>query len=207
MSTVTTRWWWVRHAPVTGEKGRIYGVRDVEADVSDAAALSALAGRLPLRALWVTSPLKRARQSAAALAAAGADMNDCIVEPDLAEQNFGSWQGLTYAEIDQLRGVPASKFWLAPADLAPPGGESFADVAARVTRVVTRLNAAHGGRDIVTVAHGGPIRAALGLALGLDPETALRFSIDNLSSTRLDHILGADGDDAWSIVAVNRPAK
>ncbi|MFQ5984009.1 MAG: histidine phosphatase family protein [Alphaproteobacteria bacterium] len=206
MSTVTTRWWWVRHAPVAGRKGRIYGVMDVEADVADEAALSALAGRLPGAALWVTSHLMRAKQTATALAAAGADIETCVVEPDLAEQDFGSWQGLTYAEIDQARGASKSRFWLAPARHTPPGGESFADVAARVTRVVTRLNAAHGGRDIVAVAHGGPIRAALGLALGLDLETALRFSIDHLSLTRLDHIRGADGDDAWRVVAVNRPA-
>ena len=40
----------------------------------------------------------------------------------------------------------------------------------------------------MAVAHGGPIRAALALALGIEPERALAFAIANCSLTRLDHI-------------------
>jgi broad specificity phosphatase PhoE len=93
--------------------------------------------------------------------------------------------------------------------MAPPGGESFAAVADRVERAVDRLTAAHAGRDIVAVAHGGSIRAALGVALGLAPDRALGFVIDNCSLTRIDHIEGAlssrepDRLKSWRVVRIN----
>lgn len=54
MST-TTRWWWIRHAPVVEQVGRLYGQTDLACDTSDTAALKALAAILPKGALWVTS--------------------------------------------------------------------------------------------------------------------------------------------------------
>jgi len=70
---------------------------------------------------------------------------------------------------------------------------------------MARLTAAYRGRDIVAVAHGGSIRAALAVALGIEAERALAFSIDNCSLTRLDHIAGPGADDEgqWRINAVN----
>ena len=93
----------------------------------------------------------------------------------------------------------------------PPDGESFLDVMARVGPAVARLTAAHRGRDIVAIAHGGSIRAALAIALGIEPERVMSFAIDNCSLTRLDHI--SDGGDAagertcWRVVAVNSPPR
>src|SRR5690606_38907309 len=85
-----TRWWWVRHAPVIGQDGRLYGSLDVDCDCSDKARLRALAARLPADAVWVISPLKRTRQTAAALARHHPDRpDDLLVEPSLAEQDFG----------------------------------------------------------------------------------------------------------------------
>jgi alpha-ribazole phosphatase len=98
-----------------------------------------------------------------------------------------------------------SRFWLAPAHAVPPGGESFVDVIARVSAAVTRLNRTHPGRDIVAVAHGGSIRAALAFALDLDPEAALAFSIDPLSLTRLDHVDGPGAGHGWRVSTVNLP--
>jgi broad specificity phosphatase PhoE len=80
---------------------------------------------------------------------------------------------------------------------------------------VRRLSAEHAGRDIVAVAHGGTIRAALALALGLEPERALALSVDNCSLTRLERIAGPvssrppreDGDEAWRVVRVNQPPR
>ena len=54
-----TRWWWVRHAPVTVNNGRCYGQTDVPCDCSNDAAFAGLARRLPKDAVWVTSPLQR----------------------------------------------------------------------------------------------------------------------------------------------------
>ena len=51
--TVVTRWWWIRHAPVTADGGRVYGQTDIECDVSDRAPFQALAGKLPREAVWV----------------------------------------------------------------------------------------------------------------------------------------------------------
>jgi alpha-ribazole phosphatase len=198
----TTRWWWIRHAPVTTDGGCIYGQRDLPADVSDVAAFSALAACLPHEAYWVTSHLKRTHQTAAAIAEAGARAIEPAIEPDLAEQHFGEWQGRDRTEIYQEHGQKHG-LWLAPAEFTPPGGESFVAVIERVSRAVERLTAENEGVDIIAVAHGGTIRAALGLALDTTAERALAFSTDNLSLTRIDHIRASNADAAWRVVAVN----
>jgi broad specificity phosphatase PhoE len=222
MST-TTRWWWLRHAPVVNHGGRIYGHTDVEADTGDARAFAALAATLPARPLWLRTPLRRTAQTLAAVLAARPDTERVgagygpgsgaeplvepdlpLVEPDLMEQHFGVWQGMTYAEVEAARGAPAHRFWMGAADERPDGGESFTDVVARVAPAVERLSRRHAGRDIVAVAHGGTIRAALAVALGLDPEAALRFCVDNLSLTRIDHLVLDHGEVAWRIESVNR---
>ena len=70
-----------------------------------------------------------------------------------------------------------------------------------------RWSLRHAGRDIVAVAHGGTIRAALGHALGLTPARALVFETANCALTRLDYIEDAGKAPAWRVVTVNlRPA-
>ena len=120
------------------------------------------------------------------------------VEPDLAEQHLGEWQGIPHeALLERLR-HPAHPFWPHAAEEQPPGGESFAQLQARVAPVLERLAAAHAGGDVVIVAHGGSIRAAIAHALGLTGHQALAFSIRNLGLTRLEKV----GPD-WRIAAVN----
>ena len=92
-----------------------------------------------------------------------------------------------------------------PAHEAPPGGESFVALTARVHRRSCGCQRQHAGRDIIAVTHGGTIRAALALALGLAPEAALAFTIDNLSLTRIEHFPGPGGPPAWRVVTVNQP--
>ena len=206
MST-RTRWWWVRHAPVTATEGRIYGNTDPPANVEDPPTYTALARFLPADSALVTSHLQRTHQTADAIRAAGLDLPEPIVEEDLAEQNFGEWQGRkreeVYAELD-----PKHLFWLAPARTRAPGGESFVDLMERVAGVIERLNAQHAGRDIIAVGHGGAIRAAIGHALGLDPEVALACQIDNCSVTRLDHFGPTEShpEGAWALFHVNQLA-
>ncbi|MGH7053700.1 MAG: histidine phosphatase family protein [Stellaceae bacterium] len=208
----TTRFWWVRHAPVP-HGGRIYGQSDLSCDCSDAEVFSGLAGQLPQGAVWVTSTLRRTHETAAAIIAAGLVGPDPTPGPealalaDLAEQNFGVWQGLTYEDLRRSRAGEFHRFWHAPAHLAPPGGESFVAMMARIARAVHSLVAAYPGRDILLVAHGGTIRAALALALGLEPEAALAFTIENCSLTRIDHIDGPGQGHGWRIVTVNRPPR
>ena len=199
-----TRWWWIRHAPVTVDGGCVYGQRDLPADVSDTDAFEALSGCLPHQALWVTSNLMRTHQTAAAIAQAGGRTIDPAIEPDFAEQNFGEWQGRDRAEIFQLHGHRHG-LWLAPAEVTPPGGESFVALTRRVGRAIERLTQENEGADIIAVAHGGTIRAALGLALETSPERALAFSTDNLSLTRIDHLRGPGIGAAWRVLGVNLP--
>lgn len=204
MSGLVTRWWWVRHAPVKDHDGRIYGHDDLAADCSDVGTLAAVAALLPGEAVWVASHLRRTRETVAALGGP-----EPIIEPDLAEQHFGDWQGLTHDELAARRDGGWHRFWLAPADEAPPGGESFLAVVARVTGAIERLTSGYRGRDIVAVAHGGSIRAALAVALELDPERALSIAVDNCSLTRVDHVDSAamSGVEAprgvWRVATVN----
>lgn len=204
----TTRWWWVRHAPVTATGGRIYGQNDPPCDTDDAATFRTLAAMLPLRAVLITSHLTRTTQTADAIAAAGLALPAAIAEPALAEQNFGDWQGRTPAEVYEELGARHA-FWLMPAHSRPPGGETFAELMERVRDAVNRLTRDHRGRDIICVAHGGSIRAALGIALDLDPDQALTFSADNCSLTRIDHHEGQADDprDHWAVVRVNQSAE
>ena len=210
---VVTRWWWVRHAPVTANQGCCYGQTDFPCEVADGGAFAALAKRLPREAIWIASPLQRTHMTAAALVAAGADGPEPIpgpgihIEPDLIEQNFGDWQGVKYSVLHAGRGDDWHGFWLAPADATPPGGESFAALSRRAQPAILRLNERYRGRDIVAVSHGGIIRAALALALDLAPANALGFAVDNLSLTRIEHFPEPGGTHGWGVVAVNLPPR
>ena len=211
----TTRWWWVRHAPVVVNDGRCYGQTDHPCNTDDPSAYRRLAQILPKDAAWVTSNLRRTHETAAAIVAAGLPGPaaipgpDVTVEADLAEQHFGDWQGRTYASLAEEKAEEYHRFWLAPASERPPGGESFIDLIARVTPAIHRLNERFAGRDIIAVAHGGTIRAALALALDLPPETALAFAVDNISVTRLDHFSGEAGGlgHAWRVNFANQPPR
>jgi alpha-ribazole phosphatase len=212
MSEITTRLWWVRHAPVD-HGGRIYGQLDLSCDCSATAIFIGLATQLPRNAVWVTSNLRRTHETAAAIIRAGLPGPKMIPGPEavaidgLAEQDFGKWQGLAYEDLHRLRADDFHRFWHAPAHEVAPGGESFLAVIERVSRAVHELVQMYSGRDVIAVAHGGTIRAALALALGLDPEAALAFTIENCSITRIDHIEGPGMGHGWRVVTVNRPAR
>jgi broad specificity phosphatase PhoE len=198
-----TRWWWIRHAPVVVDDGRIYGQTDLPCDCSDGRVLSGLAALLPLKAVWITSHLTRTHQTAKAILAAGNFVPLAFLQDkDLAEQHLGDWQGLDRREFLMNRQQEPDSFWYAPADERAPNGESFEDLLARVSAAITRVTEAHRGSDIVAVAHGGTIRAALTIALRLPPRGGFAFMIDNCSLTRLDHYQGRQGS-GWRVQMVN----
>ncbi len=206
MSTVT-RWWFVRHAPVVGMTGKIYGSDDVACDTSDTASFEVLAGALPGDGIWLTSHLSRAKLTAAAIGGAGLTYPTPIIEEHLGEQDFGDWQGSSWSEMQEADPDAYFAFWQAPAHSAPPGGESFADLIARTGTIIERYTADHAGRDIVAVCHGGTIRAAVAHVLGLSPELGMSFTIDTLSMTRLEHVEGGllrGKGGAWRIAGINQ---
>ena len=199
---VATRWWWVRHAPVREDGGRIYGQKDLGCDTSDRLVFEAVGKILPRNAIWFSSNLKRTHQTADAIWAAGfpkpATMSQ---EKALAEQHLGEWQGMDRAAF--LASRPAGSHWFAAIDEPAPGGESFMDLYNRVRGAIERIGGEHAGRDIIAVAHGGTIKAAIALALGGLPDKGLAFDIDNCSVTRLDHFQSA-GHASWRLPMVNQ---
>lgn len=206
MTTLITRWWWVRHAVVTVNEGRIYGSDDLPCDTTDHESFTALAKILPKDAVLVTSQLMRTLQTSQAIADQGLGLPPPIKYKDLNEQSFGEWQGLHYEDLQAKAGRFANHdYWLCPGHLRPPKGESFIDLIARAAPVIEEVSINNPSRDIIAVSHGGTIRAALAIALGMDPERALAFTIDNLSVTRIDRI-EKDNRLVYRVVMVNRPA-
>ncbi len=169
------------------------------AELSDRAGLAGLGALLPRGAVLLATPLRRTSETLAALLPEGGPPE---IEADLAEQDFGEWQGLTWDAVAARDAEGSARFWADPAGAAPPGGESFDTLAARVGRALERLSLAHAGRDLVAVCHAGTIRAALAHALGVEPRRALAFAVDAPSLTRLDRIATPDGP-AWRVGGVN----
>lgn len=198
-----TRFFLVRHALVEpSARAVLYGSMDVAlCDLAlrqEAAAYRWLAQRLPQPARWFVTTLSRTRFTAAAIFAAGYPEAALEAEPDLIEQHLGEWQGIPHEALPALLTRPAHPFWPHAGEEEPPGGETFRQVQARVAGVMERMATLLEGRDVVIVAHGGSIRAALAHAMGLTPDQALTFSIKNLSLTRIEK----HGPD-WRVAAVN----
>jgi alpha-ribazole phosphatase len=203
-NTIITRWWWVRHAPVTEDGGCIYGQADLDCDCTSEEVFVGLERFLPREAVWVTSNLRRTHQTARAiLARRNAEHSaEPLVVPELAEQHLGEWQGRDRAAFFGDRTARPDSYWFGPADERPPGGESFEDLVKRARPAIAEIHRMHAGRDLVAVAHGGTIRAALAIALGIPPQTALAFAIANCSVTRIDHVRIADVE-GWRVALVN----
>jgi alpha-ribazole phosphatase len=202
--SMITRWWWIRHGPIHNPDHRLYGQQDLDAHFPDENALKALSDRLPDDPLWLTSALKRTHQTTQAL---GHKPDPQNAHADLNEQYFGDWQGMSHAELRAI-GPDFDTLWRAPGRTRPPNGESFADVVHRVAVLIELITQENTGRDIIAVAHAGTIRAALAVALKLDAEAALGFTIDTLSLTRIDHIPLGSGrvigaNRRWKIETVN----
>jgi probable phosphoglycerate mutase len=143
----------------------------------------------------VSSPLVRAVQTAEAIAA-GLGRPVEIVE-DFVETDFGKWEGLTFAEA-RAQDPAALDAWLAAPDSAPPGGESFADVARRVRRGREQLIAAYPESTVVVVTHVTPIKTLIRLALDAPPVAMFRLHLDVASVSAVDYF--ADGNSSVRLV-------
>lgn len=160
----------LRHAAAAEARERCAGWGgpfDPELESLGRAQASDAVGRLGREFdLLLSSPARRTRETAAAW--------DLPVEIDerLAERSFGAWEGRLWTELWPL--VPAEVFTSpqAYAAFTPPGGEPYQAVAARVRSALDDLTGTP-GRRVLAVTHAGPLRLAVGAALGLDPAVAL----------------------------------
>lgn len=199
-----TRFWLIRHAVVEAQARKVmYGALDVdvcaETMVQQTAGYRSLAKRLPQGAVWVSSPLKRAKDTANKLQEFSPDRTEKLqIDESFIEQSIGDWHGTPHGDFPALLSLPPNPFWSLAASETPPAGESMLDVAARIGRALEKRASDYEGRDTVIVSHGGAIRAALAHALQVHPETALRFSIQNLSLSIIERI-----DGLWRVIKVN----
>jgi broad specificity phosphatase PhoE/ribonuclease HI len=182
----------LRHGetPLSAER-RFAGRGDVPLTAAGRQQAAAAAARLRARGgvdVIVTSPLRRARRTAEAVAeASGAPL---VVDDDLVETDFGEWEGLSFAEASE-KSPDVMNAWLTSADASPPGGESFAAVAKRVLRSLDRLLAEHPERTLVVVSHVTPIKTLLCRALLAPPAAMFRLHLDVASLSQVDWF--ADG--------------
>jgi alpha-ribazole phosphatase len=172
-----TRFWLVRHGPTHAKT--FTGWRDIPAELSDTAALQRLDTHLPPDAPVISSDLIRATATADALSRNRPRLPH---DPDLREFHFGDWDGLGFAEVADRWPDLSRRYWEEPGDVAPPGGESWHEAAARVSGALDRLA---GHPDIVVVAHFGAILTQYQRAAEITPQRALAQVIDTLSVTCL----------------------
>jgi probable phosphoglycerate mutase len=137
----------------------------------------------------VTSSLTRARQTAEEIAAMIAS-GKVTVEDRLVECDFGDWEGHTFAEVRQ-RWPGELDAWLGSTAVAPPGGESFDQVAARLLPVFGELRESYPGQDVVVVGHVTGIKLLLRDALDAGPRFLHRLHLDPAGISVVDN--WADG--------------
>jgi broad specificity phosphatase PhoE len=131
----------------------------------------------------VTSPLLRTVQTAQAVAAVtGAAV---VTDDGFRETDFGAWEGLTFAEVRERWPAEISA-WLADPEVAPPGGESFTDVSARVTAALDRVLAVRAGQTVLIVSHVTPIKMLVAAALLAPPAALYRMHLDLAALSEID---------------------
>jgi broad specificity phosphatase PhoE/ribonuclease HI len=169
----------LRHGetPLSAER-RFAGRGDIPLTETGKLQAKAAAQRLAARGgveLIVSSPLRRARLTADAVAAStGAPVE---VDDGWIETDFGEWEGLSYAEA-MARWPDEVTAWMNDTSIAPPGGESFAAAGRRVLAALDRLlGRAEPGR-VVVVSHVTPMKTVLRHALLAPPAALRRMHLD-----------------------------
>ncbi|HLF16895.1 MAG TPA: histidine phosphatase family protein [Candidatus Thermoplasmatota archaeon] len=157
-----TRLWFLRHGEIEERfVGTILGSTDVGLSPlgrHQAEAVKEYLKEAPLDAI-VASPLRRARDTVAPLAAARGIPVE--VRKGFAEMDFGQWDGLTWEAVKAKDGEKAIAWERDPATVAPPGGESADMFFARIEGELTRLLQEFKGRSVVLGGHSGVNRAIL----------------------------------------------
>jgi broad specificity phosphatase PhoE len=185
----------VRHAESEMQR-RYVGRLEPPLSVRGRAQAAALARRMAGQSLAAvySSHLKRALTTAQMIAFPHGLEVSVIAE--LAELDFGDWDGLTYQEI---MGIAPQWFnrWLAdPLRVCPPNGETLLEMSQRVMEAVNGIIAAHPGETVVVVTHGGPARVIVCHALGMPLSEQWRIRQDLAAVNRLDF------DEGWVTLAL-----
>lgn len=139
----------------------------------------------PPRSVFL-SPFRRCVQTLAPyLDPAGPDLPDAVRHEDLGEVFVGGWEGLRFEEIVSGDEELARRFRDQEAMFSlAPGGESGAELRARVVPAVEAAVAAGGGGLTLVVTHGGVINAYLGHIMGVEQD--MFFLPDNASINAVD---------------------
>ncbi|MCU1688632.1 MAG: Phosphoglycerate mutase [Jatrophihabitantaceae bacterium] len=151
---------------------------------AQARALAARMAKLTDVAAVITSPLLRTRETAAHIAdAVGLDV---VVEAGFQEVDFGEWEGQTFTELAQADAA-ALAAWSGSPTSAPPGGESFAQLAQRLRPARDKVLAGYPGRTVIIVSHVTPIKMLLVDSLGAPLDSLYRVFLDPASVSIVDH--------------------
>ena len=189
----------LRHGEVEGASTRRFiGHLDVPLSAEGERQCAVQAERLRATKLTAvfSSDLGRSRRSAEIIGAPHGLIPNVV--PALREMDMGRWDGLTASQIRE-REPEAFAVWMARIGEFPfPEGESVPDLLARVAPAFDAIVAAHAGRPIAIVAHGGPNRALLCRALGLPLARLLTFGQDNAALSILEEASGG-----WALRRLN----
>lgn len=148
------------------------------------AALAHRLRRVPFGAAAV-SPTERTRLMAGAILAGRAGVQ-ARLDPAWAETNHGRWEGLTYREVLGRFPDEARARWGQGIHGRAQGGESLAEVYARIVEAWQRLLREQLGRRVLVVTHATPIQLVLCACFGLDPAQHWHWRVDLGSVTCLD---------------------
>jgi probable phosphoglycerate mutase len=132
----------------------------------------------PPATVW-SSPRERATETARL-----AGLEPDAIREDLVEWDYGAYEGRTTPEIREE--VPDWTVWTHPC----PGGETGAEVAARLDHVLADVGRELAERDVVLVGHGHAGRVLIARYLSLDPSCGVDFAFDAASVTVLGHERG-----------------
>jgi alpha-ribazole phosphatase len=119
------------------------------------------------------SPLDRAVATASVVA--GSHGLAPVLREDLAEIDFGAFEGRPFDEIAASHPDEYAQWMREPASIRFPGGESFDDLRGRAVSEVTRIRREHESGSVAVVTHGGVIRAVLAEVLGVESGMIFRI--------------------------------
>ena len=132
-----------------------------------------------------SSDLSRALETARAISEhTGATLE---ITPTLRERGFGSFEGKTFAEIEQHHPDSAQRWRARDPSFGPPGGEVLQSFYERCVRAASELASQHPGQCIALVSHGGVLDCLYRAATGQSLNAPRTWQIGNASINRLLH--------------------